>query len=568
MIINNCFKVRTLILTASLITGLSHVTHVFAQAGPFLPDLIITRLTGPTTIIKPKIAGTIGRGMKIRIPIEVVVKNKGGSPAGFFEIDMEYEPSASRILPARSVVGLSVPTASSSMRLAPLAEATFEGTVEVKAPSHLRNDFISLRAIADGCNGDSPMPRHCRVGESNERNNESRPISIYVCEPGPLPPSKQVQDIPDLGPLPNKRFVTWPTPPSIERDVHIRTLQEFRDLFDNPKIDKSRTRFYFHTNIDHDQVVNVNASDVEIVIMPGFKLHNVVLNSPVHRVTISGCELPDGCEISGRGEVGRIRASIAESISSPIETNEDSGYITDVLIDGITLNNSDGDTLCQSDGHNCDGVTFRGVRRGAVINSTISSLVYPIGAWKPLSNLPIIAQNEDIIIANNRLYSKGYTRDSMDFSEATVRMHDSVRTVTVHNRLQNGDDGSRIRKHNYRIHGFPDKGGAHFAYAACNLFVHSGVMVGEGADEDDDGRPIPEYVSHYWFNSNQFYQLAPSLYQMGRPPLHNVQNVRVRGNRAYSNSHTDFYSPDRLPVGWIIRDNVVELYGDDIRPPD
>ncbi|SET65209.1 hypothetical protein SAMN05216412_11166 [Nitrosospira multiformis] len=542
MIINDCFKIRNLILAATLGIGLTLVNHATAQRR-VLPDLVVTDLTGPTTIIHT-------RGVEIRIPIEFVVKNRSTTPAPSFEtgIQYNYNSETPSVAPFNAFPEFGPRKLGPRILGAPEPPLMFKGTVRV--PSRL-NEVIFLRVIADYC----PIPvrpKGCRVAESNETNNKSEPISTYICKPGPLPPSNLVQGISDLGPLPEGMPIAWPTPPSIpsRRDVIIDS-GNFQDSYAGS--DKSGTRFLFQDNID--EPVSVDASDVEIVIMPGFKLRNIELVGPVHRV-----------KITGGGEVGRIRATMANTPETAIATNEDSGYITDVLIDGITLNNSQEDPLCETDGNDCDGVTFRGVRRGAVINSTISSLVYPMAAWNPLSTPPIAAQNKDIIIANNRLHSKGYTRDdSTPVSEATVRMHDSVNTVTVHNRLQNGSSDSAGGKHNYRIHGHPSKGGASYAYAACNLFVNTGAMIGEGGY---DPAPPHEDVRHYWFNSNLFYQRADSLYQMGLTPDVAVHDAETRGNRAYSNLHTRFYSPDNRPADWIIRDNVVKRYGDDVRPPD
>lgn len=343
--------------------------------------------------------------------------------------------------------------------------------------------------------------------------------------PGPL--SSHIQSVADLGSLPDGMTINWPIAPSTEREVNIRALDDFQNLFD--LADKTRTRFYFH--VDIDQRVFVDASDVEIVIMPTIKLRNIVLDASVHRVKISG------------GEIGQISA-----VRTPSGTN-DSGFITDVLIDNIVLNSDP--ALCPintTGGYNpypneCFGIMLRGVRRLAIVNSSINSLVYPVYAD---------TSNEDIIIANNRMHSTLGT-------QATVRMHDSVKAVTAHNRLTNGDSSTSDWRHNYRIHGT-----ARYAYAACNLLVNSGVMVGEGLEPG-----VPEDIRYYWFNDNQFHQLAPSLYQMGTSTVHNVQ---IRGNRAYSAQdwHWEerggcFYCPDNQPDDWEITDNVTRSY---VQAPD
>jgi hypothetical protein len=323
--------------------------------------------------------------------------------------------------------------------------------------------------------------------------------------------------------------VTWPTPPAIDGgrdDVHINSVN-FEASY--VRRDKSRTRFVFGANIN--QPVIVDASDVEIVIMPGFKLRNIVLESNVQRVKIAS----DGVSPASRGEVGQIFAE---------RTLPGNRYITDVLIDNIALNSER--SLCPESTNDCIGIKLRGVRRVAIVNSSVNSLVYPIWADSVTDNTDV-AQNEDIIIANNRMHS-------MEGTQATVRMHDSMRTVTMHNRLQNGVDSSDPEnnwRHNYRIHGIPSLGGARYAYAACNLLVNSGVMVGEGGTNP----VVPEDVRHYWFNNNQFHQRAPSLYQMSMTDVHNVE---IKGNRASSLVpwHLDcFYCPPGAPAHWVIVDN-------------
>lgn len=379
------------------------------------------------------------------------------------------------------------------------------------------------------------------VPEANETNNLScRPVNVQAatttsaCEGVGV--TTRVENVTHLGSLPTGMSVSWPTPSSIKMHVHIRTIKDFQNLYESP--DKSGKRFYFHVNINHE--VLVDASDVDIIIMPGVKLRNIVLAPTVQRVKISS----HGVDPGSRGEVGKISA---------VRTLPGSGYITDVLIDNIALNSER--SLCL-DPNECFGITLRGVRRVAIVNSLVNSLVYPVWADSATDN-SAIAQNEDIIIANNRMHS-------VEGIQATVRMHDSVETVTVHNRLQNGGDSGPWR-HNYRIHGIPSRGGALYAYAACNLLVNSGVMIGEGGTSSGE----PEEVRHYWFNNNQFHQRDNSLYQMSPSAVHDVE---IRGNRAYSlvpwhlKDLRCIYCPEPRPVGWVIMDNV--LLTPYISPPE
>ena len=136
------------------------------------PDLIITTLetTG---------SGFVGTDGGVKVPIRVVVKNQGNADANIFKVSLEYTEALGTFAVAFDVIGqanLWYPYTSGP--LAPGSEVTFVGNVLFI--SNVRNETVSLWAIADSCSGDEFMPDYCRVDESDESNNESNVISVYL----------------------------------------------------------------------------------------------------------------------------------------------------------------------------------------------------------------------------------------------------------------------------------------------------------------------------------------------------------------------------------------------------
>jgi hypothetical protein len=140
------------------------------------PDLIITTLetTG---------SGFVGTDGGVKVPIRVVVKNQGDVEADIFKVSTAYMGSHG----GPFEVGFEVPGQTTvyynwypytSSPLAPGSEVTFVGNV-LFIPN-VRNETVSLWAIADSCGGDEFMPDYCRVDESDESNNESNIISVYL----------------------------------------------------------------------------------------------------------------------------------------------------------------------------------------------------------------------------------------------------------------------------------------------------------------------------------------------------------------------------------------------------
>jgi phage tail sheath gpL-like len=138
------------------------------------PDLLVTTLetTGPATINAQN---------SVEVPVRVVVRNRGGEPAGVFKVSTEYTGGA--INPSTTfAVAFTVPGQANiwypytNEPLAAGNSASFEGHVTFHPSEH--GVAVSLKARADSCSGDEFMPVYCRVEESNESNNESAALSV------------------------------------------------------------------------------------------------------------------------------------------------------------------------------------------------------------------------------------------------------------------------------------------------------------------------------------------------------------------------------------------------------
>lgn len=141
--------------------------------GPGKPDLVVTTLEATGL-------GFVGLDGGFKVPIRVVVKNQGDAEAGIFKVTTEFMgPQWGPFAVAFEVPGqaiVSYPFTNSP--LAPGGEVTFEGYASF-IPG-VGNMTVSLWAIADSCGGDEFMPDYCRVDESDESNNESTVISVYL----------------------------------------------------------------------------------------------------------------------------------------------------------------------------------------------------------------------------------------------------------------------------------------------------------------------------------------------------------------------------------------------------
>lgn len=141
------------------------------------PDLVVVSVitTGPATIDDEG---------QPEVPIRVMVRNQGDTPAGIFKVSTEYTGPSGTFLVAFTVAGQEdrwFPYTNSSLDAR--AKVEFYGVVTFGY--WLQGDTVSLRALADSCAAEEFAPPYCRVEESDEGNNESEPISLSLPVEGP-----------------------------------------------------------------------------------------------------------------------------------------------------------------------------------------------------------------------------------------------------------------------------------------------------------------------------------------------------------------------------------------------
>jgi hypothetical protein len=129
--------------------------------------------------------GTIGPPVavngSVELPVRVEVKNKGYGQFGNFKMSVEYKRVGSD---ESSVVAFDVPEQDNDwypMVRDPLGHdqsVAFKGRLTFDPA--VRGERIVLRAIADSCAGEAAAPAHCRIRESDERNNKSAPVWVAL----------------------------------------------------------------------------------------------------------------------------------------------------------------------------------------------------------------------------------------------------------------------------------------------------------------------------------------------------------------------------------------------------
>ena len=286
----------------------------------------------------------------------------------------------------------------------------------------------------------------------------------------------------DLGPLPAELAgIQWPAVPVTTRVVVTSSTSQLRTAIGTAgsQIRVSGT----------NDAITVWQSDIEMLLEPGASISSVLIGWSAHRVSVIG------------GTVGRFEIMAPVSYSTGRGVVNPALAVTDVYVSGVEAS----------------VFILRGERHAVVRSSTHA----PDGSVWVGDTLSYI--NRDIIIAGNTFRSAG--------PQATVRMHDVERTVTVGNRLYNG------AKHNYRIHGQSD-----LNFAARNLLAHTGFMIGT---EPDD------HLVRQWFVDNVIhYDAVNGIFIL---PPHSCGACRIdtfvmTGNTAYS---TAGFSPPTYP-GWTV----------------
>jgi hypothetical protein len=308
----------------------------------------------------------------------------------------------------------------------------------------------------------------------------------------PEPVWRARSDVYDAGELPLSLTLRWPAAPRIQREIEVATVAEFERASQ-----RSGTRIVVTRALPGEVVVR--GSDVEVTMREGVEVERLRIDHAQKRIRVRG------------GRYGEILLSHPAQFY-PVKEPHPEWMVEDVIVDGVQIHAPR--TAIEAYG-----------RRVAVLNSDIHAQLYSV--W---SGAVMGIGSEDILIAHNRMSSAG--------PEATVRLVDVLRSVTVDNVLRNNI------KHNYRVHGRSD-----LAYAARNIFIHTGVMFGTMPDD---------HIGRIWFQDNTFFHRQNDLFH---PGVGRVAHLRAGGNKAHTASFSCF-SCEQGPPGWLIGKNELLPYRD------
>ena len=136
------------------------------------PDLVIY---GFEVIGQPN----INQHGDMEIPVKVIVGNRNSCAAGIFKISTMYSGPMGTYIAPLHVPGQVIDDwfAFSDVSLEAGSERSFEGKAAIP---QLRSCEITLWAVVDSCSAEDNMPLYCRVDESNEDNNVSKEIVVYL----------------------------------------------------------------------------------------------------------------------------------------------------------------------------------------------------------------------------------------------------------------------------------------------------------------------------------------------------------------------------------------------------
>jgi hypothetical protein len=338
---------------------------------------------------------------------------------------------------------------------------------------------------SSGTGGPGPVPGDGGGGPVDPRDG-GPPVEW---DAGPPPPPGEPTY--DLGAAPAEVTVAWPAAPSIARDVSATTLAEVNAAASMPG-----TRVRVSGAIDG--LIEIRASDVEVLLEPGASASGVWIANQLARVTLRG------------GRLGYVEVQLPGTFY-PAEEWHREWMTTDLLIDRVEVDAADTAFLIRSG------------RRVAITNSRAHAVRY--GIWFGDSH---DFESEDVIIAGNTI--------TCDAPEATVRLVHVIRSATIGNRLANGE------KHNYRIHGRSD-----LNWAARNVLIETGIMLGH----------LPgDTVGRQYFDDNTFYQRAPSMFEVDVT----IPMIAAHRNRAYTDVWDCFWCVGAPPSGWVLEENVTMPY--------
>ncbi len=291
--------------------------------------------------------------------------------------------------------------------------------------------------------------------------------------PPPAPPPVDPGPVGDPGPVtydlgtpPAELAVHWPVAPTITRDVRVTSEAALAAAL------SAGTRVTLAVSVAN---LEINASDVELVVEPGVHVDHLLIHNRISRIRVRG------------GSYGDIVMELPATFW-PTEAWHREWLTTDVLIDDVDVNAAD------------TAFMLRGGIRIAVTNSRARAGRYCVWIGDTAD-----FNSEDIIIAGNSLTSAG--------PEATLRFVHVQRSAVVDNRLSN------TFKHNYRIHGRSADN-----WAARNVFVEAGIMIGTlPADLWPIGRQ--------WVEDNTLHHDLPSLLELDT----RTAPLFMRRNHVYSN---------------------------------
>lgn len=342
---------------------------------------------------------------------------------------------------------------------------------------------------ADGGKPAPTEPGPIDPAQPNPEPPGSEPTDPAPMEPEPSEPEPPT-GIDTLGPLPPAMAgLRWPEQPRTTREVTVRSAAEL-----TREASVAGTRILVRGAVGGN--ANVSANDIEIIADEATSLGRLSVGRGLSRVRIEG---------------GRYTAIFISQPAQywPSVEYRDEWMVSDVTIEGVHVVAPD------------MAFEIRG-RRIAILRSRADAVRYSVwcGDTGPFSS-------EDIILHENVFVSAG--------PEATVRLVEVQRSATIANTLSN------TSKHNYRIHGTSD-----LNYAAGNLLVGTGVMLGRMPGDD---------LGRVWFDDNVFHHTAPDLFN----PDTGIDALHATGNVAYTNVWSCFYCPAPQP-GWTLERNEIRPY--------
>ena len=138
-----------------------------------LPDLVVDSIEVVNT--------TSDNGVTLEVPVRITVRNQGSGYANYSYLKLFYKhlnlDNYQWFLAGFQRSDHSLRNGHTP-KLAPGESVTLNGTVYLSRS--MKNTYILLHARTDSCAGLEFVPRYCYVFESNEKNNTSRNLFVYV----------------------------------------------------------------------------------------------------------------------------------------------------------------------------------------------------------------------------------------------------------------------------------------------------------------------------------------------------------------------------------------------------